>query len=98
LGDQIGRHHIRLAIAEEADESEDLVFGRFLRSDSEVQASRLSEAQVESCNREDAAPLAPFGGTGAAEGMLARVGPTTRRAQGDGSTLRSITPKRAAPK
>ena len=56
------------------------MFGRSPRSGSEVQAAGLSEARVESGNREDAAPLAPFGGTGAAEGTLARVGPTTRMA------------------
>jgi len=67
----------RPATAGEADEPEDLVFGRSLRSGSEVQAARLSEARVESGNREGAAPVAPFGGTGAAEATLARVGPTT---------------------
>jgi hypothetical protein len=43
----------------------------------EVQAACLPEGRLESGNRGDAAPLAPFGGTGAAEGVLARVGPTT---------------------
>src|SRR6516165_1262880 len=43
----------------------------------EVQAACLAEGRLESGNRGDAAPLAPFGGTGAAEGVLARFGPTT---------------------
>jgi hypothetical protein len=46
----------------------------------EVQAARLSEARVEFGNREVAAPLAPTGRNRAAEGTLARVGPTTRMA------------------
>ena len=37
----------------------------------------MPEGRLESGNRGDAAPLAPFGGTGAAEGVLVRVGPTT---------------------
>jgi hypothetical protein len=44
----------------------------------EVQTACLPEARLESGNRGDAAPVAPFGGTGAAERVLARVGPTTR--------------------
>ena len=37
-------------------------------------AIQTPKARVESGNREDAPPLAPFGGTGAAEGTLARFG------------------------
>src|SRR5262249_18106504 len=46
----------------------------------EVQAAALPEGRLDSGDRGDAVPLARFGGTGAAEGMLARVGPTTRMA------------------
>jgi hypothetical protein len=44
----------------------------------------LPAARVESGDREGAVRLAPFGGTRAAEGTLARVGPTT---------LKSIEPR-----
>src|SRR5262249_50243793 len=48
----------------------------------EVQAARLPEARIEYGNREVAAPLALFGGTGVAEETRARVGPTTPKQLG----------------
>src|SRR5262249_37903514 len=44
----------------------------------EVQAACLPEGRLESGNRGDAAPLAPFAATGAVDGVLARVGPGPR--------------------
>jgi hypothetical protein len=59
----------------------------------EVQAACWPQWRLEPGDRGDAAPLVAFGGTGAAEGVLALVGPTTPKQTGP-SRIRTIRPKR----